>query len=768
MPQEISRPSSSVRIHAGAPAMRLTYAISVKPSPLTVSLPGTDPTLGSLVVVITNSTEADVQVQNITFYVPVGGSSTTLTPSSAGIQAAVSDPVHWVFSGPSSPVSSGTADYVLGPATGTSVTLAAGTSVVVQLDEIRTNTSPGTATIAIKEMIADTTPTFGGFSVTTFPYGFYFESLAATMLVKSALVPVSQVAYGSQVTLIWNSSVVDTAAYQIYYSTPQGQQLATPTSYDQWLSPPLHSDTVFTVVVTAAVEGGHPITASLSTLVAATQPDLVVNTVAAKSISSAGAVTAASVQSPGETLLALNPLGGNIGITGNLGIGGDPESYPLRVAAGKMLRIEGGTSSTDTADYFSFGGNGSFGIDAPGVPDGRFVVQNSGNVGIGTNTPGFPLSFPDTLGDKISLYGQSGAHYGLGIQGALLQIHTSGADGDIAFGYGKSDSLTETMRMRGNGNLSVGDGLFLLGRPDGTASLTKNAFNTPGGPWQIYDPTKKAFTVELRDSGMLELYGTQTNGQADWLKMATFDAVNNYIAFYTPLYVQGALNYYWAPDGLWKNINNRAGDWAGSNTTGGPPSDVRLKTELRPIPSALEKVSQLRGVTFRWNEQGLQYLTRDIPTTVSAGPGASDEENRKVWQAERDKRHKDLSKTSVGVVAQDVEAVLPEAVTADETGYKSVKYYELIPLVIEALKEQNKVSQEQAQTIARQQAEIQRLTVANQATLQQLKELQEVRQKLGLLEATVNKFLASGLSGDHDELISAGWVPAAVHSSNPK
>ena len=51
------------------------------------------------------------------------------------------------------------------------------------------------------------------------------------------------------------------------------------------------------------------------------------------------------------------------------------------------MRIEGGTSSTDAADYFSFGGNGSFGIDAPGIPDGRFVVQNSGNVGIGTNAP---------------------------------------------------------------------------------------------------------------------------------------------------------------------------------------------------------------------------------------------------------------------------------------------------------------------------------------------------------------------------------------------
>ena len=119
-------------------------------------------------------------------------------------------------------------------------------------------------------------------------------------------------------------------------------------------------------------------------------------------------------------------------------------------------------------------------------------------------------------------------------------------------------------------------------------------------------------------------------------------------------------------------------------------------------------------------------------------------------QAERDIRYKDLSKTSVGVVAQDVEAVLPEAVTADEAGYKSVKYYELIPLVIEALKEENKVSQQQAQTIARQQAEIQRLAQANQAALRQSKELQEVKQKLGLLEATMNKFLASGLSGEVD------------------
>jgi len=77
-------------------------------------------------------------------------------------------------------------------------------------------------------------------------------------------------------------------------------------------------------------------------------------------------------------------------------------------------------------------------------------------------------------------------------------------------------------------------------------------------------------------------------------------------------------------------------------------SDVTFKENIEPIPEAMDLVKKLRGVSFQWKR------------------------NRK---------------KSLGVIAQEVEQVLPELVNTRENGQKSVVYDNLIPLLIEATKQ---------------------------------------------------------------------------------
>jgi hypothetical protein len=92
-----------------------------------------------------------------------------------------------------------------------------------------------------------------------------------------------------------------------------------------------------------------------------------------------------------------------------------------------------------------------------------------------------------------------------------------------------------------------------------------------------------------------------------------------------------------------------------SNWTGA--SDRRFKTNIATLTGALEKVLRLRGVSFDWRTA--EFPNRDF----SAGQ-------------------------QVGLIAQEVEEVLPEVVQTDAEGYKSVSYASLAPVLIEATKAQ--------------------------------------------------------------------------------
>lgn len=104
-----------------------------------------------------------------------------------------------------------------------------------------------------------------------------------------------------------------------------------------------------------------------------------------------------------------------------------------------------------------------------------------GNLGLGYSTPAYPLSFPGTLGDKISLWTDgTSTHYGLGVQSGTLQIFAKSNVDGVAFGYGSSNTFTELMRVNGSATLDVNRGTAGWGTAAfrGTSNISHFNFGT--------------------------------------------------------------------------------------------------------------------------------------------------------------------------------------------------------------------------------------------------------------------------------------------------
>lgn len=89
-------------------------------------------------------------------------------------------------------------------------------------------------------------------------------------------------------------------------------------------------------------------------------------------------------------------------------------------------------------------------------------------------------------------------------------------------------------------------------------------------------------------------------------------------------------------------------------------SDARLKRDVTPIKDALGKLGKIQGIYYRWNNK------------ADTADRILDKETRRI-----------------GVFAQDVQKVFPEAVQEDDNGYLMVSLDALVPALIESVKELN-------------------------------------------------------------------------------
>ena len=126
-----------------------------------------------------------------------------------------------------------------------------------------------------------------------------------------------------------------------------------------------------------------------------------------------------------------------------------------------------------------------------------------------------------------------------------------------------------------------------------------------------------------------------------------YNDANNHWMVYTAL--NGQVELYYAGNKKFQTTSSGITVTGDVNST----SDIRYKKNIETIDSALEKVQSLRGVTFDWDHEDFNSDSR-----------------------------------ATGVIAQDVEKVLPEAVRENEDGFKNVAYGNMVGLLIEAIKEQ--------------------------------------------------------------------------------
>lgn len=294
-------------------------------------------------------------------------------------------------------------------------------------------------------------------------------------------------------------------------------------------------------------------------------------------------------------------------------------------------------------------------FETVGGAESYFVLQNDDNfVYYSTNTSNLPRpvlsiyanSVTSNLQILVPLELTSGAvaNGTLGTSGQVLKTSGSGVYwGTVSGGGGSSVTMSNTAPGgAGDGDQwwDTDSGRLYIYYNDGTSSQWVDASPSIPGP---------AGTD-----------GTDGTNGTDGLDGVGVYAANAYVQM-------GSFGVGTPASGVLGEIR------AAATITAFYSSDERLKKNITSIDNPIGKVMAIRGVTFEWTDEEIERR------------GGVD--------------GKYVRSEEIGVVAQEIEKVLPQIVAERPDGYKAVRYEMIVPLLIESIKDQQKQIDELKQII---------------------------------------------------------------------
>ncbi len=370
----------------------------------------------------------------------------------------------------------------------------------------------------------------------------------------------------------------------------------------------------------------------------------------------------------------------------------------------------------------------------------RLRVLAGGNVGIGTTAPLSNLEVLGITGIAANRYSAdvSGAQIAFkkarGTPGAPSTLLQNDVIGQLSFmGYVFSPTpYLQTANISANvtdpawTDLARGTNL--------TFSVTKNAASVPSEAMRIENngnvgigtiaPGAKLEVSGALNSEIVRIsvpggspspfsisYGNNLVGVNNAQGVVYFDVTGN------ETYVFGgdvvpdsnhSRNLGSTPNNFWKDLYvddvfvNNCNKWLSSMTC----SDIRYKKDITSLKNVLPDLLKLQGIKYNWR--------------VGEFPNMHFNDKR-----------------DIGFIAQEMEKTFPEIVTTNKDGYKSIDYAKLTPVLVEAIKEQQKMIEDQRSAIIKleannnnQQSEIEKIKLENTRKFSQyedrLKKLEEL------------------------------------------